>query len=163
MTFRDVRMVLDNGAYTSWGATTPSVMMLPISSIYRVPNVFYETRIVYTNNTYCQAMRGYGNPQAAWALESNLDQLAEKAGIDPYEFRMINANIPDEVTPMGLNITSCGLKECLTGVADKLNWKETRGKGYESGPGGRHGLPLPRGGIRARLPIGRDGDHLKTG
>jgi CO/xanthine dehydrogenase Mo-binding subunit len=135
MTFRDVRMVLDNGAYTSWGATTPSVMMLPISSIYRVPNVFYETRIVYTNNTYCQAMRGYGNPQAAWALESNLDQLAEKAGIDPYEFRMINANIPDEVTPMGLNITSCGLKECLTGVADKLNWKETRGKGYERARG----------------------------
>src|SRR5208282_6662492 len=69
LTFRDVRMVLDNGAYTSWGATTPSVMMLPVSSLYRVPNIFYETRIVYTNNTYCQAMRGYGNPQASWAIE----------------------------------------------------------------------------------------------
>ena len=126
--FRDIRMVLDNGAYTSWGATTPSVMMLPISSLYRVPNVFYDTKIVYTNNTYCQAMRGYGNPQAAWALESNMDQLAEAAGIDPYEFRRKNANIPNDISPMGLHITTCGLKECLDTVAEKLQWKEKRGK-----------------------------------
>jgi len=43
LTFRDVRMTLDNGAYTSWGATTPSVMMLPISSIYRVPTATSPT------------------------------------------------------------------------------------------------------------------------
>ena len=129
LTVREVHMVLDNGAYTSWGATTPSVMMLPVSSIYRVPNVSYEARIVYTNNTYCQAMRGYGNPQAAWAIENNLDQLAEAAGIDPYEFRMINANVPNETTPMGLQITSCGMKDCLTAVADRLQWKDRRAKG----------------------------------
>ncbi|MEE9611412.1 MAG: xanthine dehydrogenase family protein molybdopterin-binding subunit [Desulfatiglandales bacterium] len=129
LTFREVEMNLDNGAYTSWGATTPSVMMLPISSLYRVPNVLYETKMVYTNNTYCQAMRGYGNPQATWALESNMDQLAEAAGMDSFEFRMRNSNIPDDITPMGLQITTCGLKECLQTVADKLNWKEKRGKG----------------------------------
>jgi CO/xanthine dehydrogenase Mo-binding subunit len=39
LTFRDVKAILDNGAYTSWGATTPSVMMMPVSSLYRVPNV----------------------------------------------------------------------------------------------------------------------------
>jgi len=129
LAFREVRMTLDNGAYTSWGATTPSVMMLPISSLYRVPNVFYETTIVYTNNTYCQAMRGYGNPQATWPLECNIDQLAEAARIDPFEFRMINSNVPDEVTPMGLKISTCGLKDCLKTVSDRLNWKERRGKG----------------------------------
>jgi len=128
LTFREIRMLLDNGAYTSWGATTPSVMMLPISSLYRVPNVFYETTIVYTNNTYCQAMRGYGNPQAAWALESNLDELAEAAGIDPYDFRLLNCNIPNDITPMGLNITSCGHEECLRTVAEKLDWKAKRGR-----------------------------------
>jgi len=129
LTFRDVRMTLDNGAYTSWGATTPSVMMLPISSIYRVPNVLYDTKIVYTNNTYCQAMRGYGNPQAAWALECNMDQLAEAAGIDPFDLRFKNRNVPDDVTQMGLNITSCGHEECLNKVAEKLGWRERRGKG----------------------------------
>jgi len=83
LTFREIEMVLDNGAYTSWGATTPSVMMLPISSLYKVPNVKYTAKCVYTNNTYSQAMRGYGNPQATFASESSLDQLAEVAGIDP--------------------------------------------------------------------------------
>ena len=128
MLFREIRMILDNGAYTSWGATTPSVMMVPISSIYRVPHVFYETKIVYTNNTYCQAMRGYGNPQAAWAMESNMDDLAGEAGIDPYDFRMINRNIPNETTPMGLKISSCGFKECLETVAEKLHWKEKKSR-----------------------------------
>jgi xanthine dehydrogenase molybdenum-binding subunit len=135
LTFREIRMILDNGAYTSWGATTPSVMMLPISSLYRVPNVFYETKIVYTNNTYCQAMRGYGNPQSTWPIESNIDQLAEAAGIDPYEFRMINSNIPNETSPMGLKISTCGLKDCLKTVGEKLDWKEKRGKGRDKARG----------------------------
>ena len=50
--FRDMEMILDNGAYTSWGATTPSVMMMPISSLYKVPNIKYVAKCVYTNNTY---------------------------------------------------------------------------------------------------------------
>ncbi|MFN2358992.1 MAG: molybdopterin cofactor-binding domain-containing protein, partial [Desulfotignum sp.] len=83
LTFRDIRMVLDNGGRTSWGATTPSVMMMPITSLYRVPNVRYDAKCVYTNNTYSQAMRGYGNPQATFAIESCMDMLAQKAGIDP--------------------------------------------------------------------------------
>jgi xanthine dehydrogenase molybdenum-binding subunit len=129
LTFREVEMVLDNGAYTSWGATTPSVMMMPISSLYKVPNVKYTAKCVYTNNTYCQAMRGYGNPQATFAIESSLDHLAEESGIDPYDLRMINANEPGEITPQGFKVTTCGLKECIQEVAKRLNWKEKRGKG----------------------------------
>lgn len=132
LTFREVKMILDNGAYTSWGATTPSVMMLPISSLYRVQNVFFRATLYYTNNTYCQAMRGYGNPQATFCIESNIDHLAEEAGIDPHEFRLINRNISNEVSPMGLNITTCGMKECLDAVAEKLNWKENRAKSTPS-------------------------------
>jgi len=135
LTFRDVEMVLDNGAYTSWGATTPSVMMLPISSLYKVPNVRYIAKCVYTNNTYCQAMRGYGNPQATFAIESSLDQLAEKAGIDPLELRRINANEPGEITPQRFKITSCGMKECIEEVYKRLNWKEKRGKDNGRGVG----------------------------
>jgi CO/xanthine dehydrogenase Mo-binding subunit len=126
LTFRDVRMILDNGARTSWGATTPSVMMMPISSLYKVPNVRYEALCVYTNNTYCQAMRGYGNPQATFAIESQMDMLARQAGFDPLEFRMINANEPGEVTPQRLRITSCGLKQCLEQVSRELDWGKKR-------------------------------------
>jgi xanthine dehydrogenase molybdenum-binding subunit len=133
LTFREIEMVLDNGAYTSWGATTPTVMMMPISSLYRVPNIKYTAKCVYTNNTYSQAMRGYGNPQVTFAIESCLDQLAEKAGIDPLEIRRINASEPGDVTPQNFRITSCGMKECIDEVAKRLDWKNRRGK--QSGRG----------------------------
>jgi len=127
--FRDISMILDNGAYTSWGATTPSVMMMPITSLYRVPNVRYEAKCVYTNNTYSQAMRGYGNPQATFAIESTMDMLAEKAGIDPIEFRRINANKSGDVSPQDLRITTCGLEECMDSVKATLEWDRPKQKG----------------------------------
>ncbi len=122
LTFRDIKMILDNGAYTSWGATTPTVMMMPITSLYRVENVRYDAKCVYTNNTYAQAMRGYGNPQATFAIESTMDMLAQAVGIDPVEFRRINRNLPDSETPQKLNITSCGLDGCIDAVVEKLDW-----------------------------------------
>ncbi len=135
LTFRKAEAILDNGAYTSWGATTPSVMVMPMSSLYRVPNVSFEAACVYTNNIYCQAMRGYGNPQATFAVETSMDSLAEEAGIDPAEFRLINANQPGDVTPMRLKITSCGMEECINSVKQKLNWTEKRGKRTGRGVG----------------------------
>ena len=135
LTFRSVEVLQDNGAYTSWGATYPSVMMLPATSLYRVPNVYFDAKLVYTNNTYCQAMRGYGNPEHCWALENNMDELAEQADLDPYEFRLINCNKPNETTPMGLKISTCGLEESLKSVAKKLDWAKKRGKGKQRGVG----------------------------
>lgn len=135
LTFRRVEVVLDNGAYTSWGATYPSVMMLPATSLYKVSSVYFNSDLYYTNNTFCQAMRGYGNPELNWALESNMDMLAEEAGIDPFEFRMINCNEPGETSPMGAKVITCGLKECMEGVAKKLDWKESRIQGKCRGVG----------------------------
>lgn len=127
--FRDISMILDNGAYTSWGATTPSVMMMPITTLYRVPNVRYKATCVYTNNTYSQAMRGYGNPQATFAIESSMDMLAEVAGIDSVEFRLINVNQPGDISSQGLRITTCGLKECIESVEEKLERKRPKKPG----------------------------------
>ncbi|MFH0725749.1 MAG: xanthine dehydrogenase family protein molybdopterin-binding subunit [Pseudomonadota bacterium] len=135
LTFRKAEAILDNGAYTSWGATTPSVMMIPISSMYRVPNVSFKATCVYTNNIYAQAMRGYGNPQAAFAVETAMDHLAEAAGIDPAEFRLINRNLPGEETPMGLKITTCPLEECIRTVREKIGWKEKHGRRNGRGVG----------------------------
>ena len=133
LTFRDMRMVLDNGAYTSWGATTPSVMMMPITSLYRVENVRYEAKCVYTNNTYSQAFRGYGNPQATFAIESTLDMLAEKAGIDRVLMRRINRNQPGDVTPQGFKISSCGLSECIDAVEKEMKINGPKEKGIGCG------------------------------
>lgn len=128
LTFRKMDVLQDNGAYTSWGATYPTVMLIPATSLYRVPTIYFDAKIVYTHNTYCQAMRGYGNPELTWPIESTIDELAEAVGMDPFEFRMRNRNLPMETTPMGLRVTTCGLGECLQVAAQKLSWTEKRGK-----------------------------------
>jgi CO/xanthine dehydrogenase Mo-binding subunit len=142
LTFRQAQVLQDNGAYTSWGATYPTVMLLPATSLYRVPNITFDAELVYTNNTYCQAMRGYGNPELSWALESNLDDLAHEAGIDPLELRRINCNEPGETTPMGLKVSTCGLRECLEATARGLSWQERRTGGGAPQGGKRRGVGM---------------------
>ena len=134
LTFRDMSLLLDNGAYTSWGATTPSVAMMPATSLYRVPNIRYKAVCVYTNNTYAQAFRGYGTPQVNFAIESNLDELAEAAGIDALQMRLLNANVEGEVSPQGFNFKTCGHRECLETVANKINWKDKKESPKSTGP-----------------------------
>ncbi len=128
LTYREVRVLQDNGAYASWGATFPTVMLLPVTSLYKVPVVHFDAEIVYTNNTYAQAMRGYGNPEVTMAIESNLDELALAAGIDRLEIRRINCNEPGEVTPMGARVGSCGLRACIEACAEKLDWRAKPGR-----------------------------------
>lgn len=117
VTFRDVYALLDVGAYVSWGSLTPLVMMETTASLYRVPHVRFLADCVYTNNPITGAVRGYGNPQSTFFIETMMDRLATALALDPLEFRLRNANIPNEETPQGLKITSCGMKECLEAVA----------------------------------------------
>jgi len=97
-------------------------MMATTTGLYRVPNVRFETKILYTNNPYSGAMRGYGNLQATFAVESSMDILAAKLGMDPLEFRLKNANQPGDITPQDMRITTCGLTECLQLAAAEAGW-----------------------------------------
>jgi len=121
-TFRDVRMTLDNGGRTSWGATTPWISMRTFSSLYRVPHVRQHVDVVYTNNVYSCAFRGYGNPQATFALESQIDDLAHRLGLDPLEIRLKNAQKPGETTGQGMVLGTCGLADCLKAAARNAAW-----------------------------------------
>ncbi|MDP6307356.1 MAG: xanthine dehydrogenase family protein molybdopterin-binding subunit [SAR324 cluster bacterium] len=123
LTFRDVSMTLDVGAYVSWGSTTPLVMMETTASFYRVPHVRFKADCVYTNNLITGAMRGYGNPQSSFYVESAMDMLAEKLGMDPIQFRIHNSNQPNTTTEQGLKITSCGLEDCLKALAERAETK----------------------------------------
>ena len=152
LTFRDVETVHDNGAYTSWGATTPFVMMQTISSLYRVPNCQYRTRAIYTNNPYAGSFRGYGNLQATFAVEAHMDKLAEAIGKDPLEFRLDNAQEPGEVTPQGMHFKSCGFKNCLKTAAEHSDYQE---KFRTSISKWNNGNPIKRGvGMASMLHVG---------
>jgi len=152
LTFRAVRALLDIGAYVSWGAVTPLVMMETTASLYRVPHVEFQADCVYTNNPITGAVRGYGNPQSTFFVESIMDRLAVATGIDPVQFRLQNANLPGEETAQGLRITSCGLRECLEAVAARADRRPTSDGAAPDGAAGRH---LRRGiGFAATLNVG---------
>jgi CO/xanthine dehydrogenase Mo-binding subunit len=152
LTFRSVETIHDNGAYTSWGATTPFVMMQTFSSLYRVPHCSYRTRAVYTNNPYAGSFRGYGNLQATFAVEAHMDRLAEALGMDPLGFRLANAQDPGEITPQGMHFKSCGFKECLQTAAARSDYL---GKHAENRARWNDGNPVKRGvGIASMLHVG---------
>ncbi len=85
------RLVGDSGAYASVGGKVLERAAGHACGPYRVPAVDVEALAVYTNNPPCGAMRGFGVPQAAFAIEGCLDLLAKKAGLDGWEIRSRNA------------------------------------------------------------------------
>jgi len=134
---REGHVTIDGGAYTSWGSTTPYVMLSTVAGLYRVPNVRFDTTIAYTNNPYSGSMRGYGNPESTFAVESQMDDLADRLGIDRLELRRLNASQPGDVNPQGFVLTSFAMRECLEAAAEEIakdpppiatGWK--RGVGY---------------------------------
>ena len=121
-TFREINIVKDNGAYTSWGATTPFVIMQAFSSLYKLKACRFNAIAVYTNNVFAGSFRGYGNPQATFALERMIDLLADELGMDKAEIRLLNANEKGEITGQGLHYDTCGHKDCLKTVISKSNY-----------------------------------------
>ena len=120
--FRDADIVSDNGAYNAWGSHALLVVMQTISSLYRLQAARIRSRVVYTNKMYGGSVRGFGNPEATFAVESQTDEVAQALGMDPIELRLRNANQPGDVTPQGMRITSCGLTECLETVRRESGW-----------------------------------------
>lgn len=139
-TYRDIEIMKDNGAYTSWGATTPFVIMQAFSSLYQLKACRFNASAVYTNNVFAGSFRGYGNPQATFALERIIDLLADEIGMDKAKIRLLNANKKGEITGQGLHYETCGHEECLETVIKKSKKKAAkqnnprykRGIGYAS-------------------------------
>jgi xanthine dehydrogenase molybdenum-binding subunit len=117
---RDAHVTIDNGAYVSWGSTTPYVMLGTVAGLYRCPAVRFDTTIAYTNNPYSGSMRGYGNLESTFAVESQMDELADRLGLDRLALRRRNASQPGDVNPQGFVITSCAMTECLDAVAGAI-------------------------------------------
>ena len=111
------RIVGDTGAYASVGAKVLERAAGHACGAYRVPNVDVESLTVYTNNTPCGAMRGFGVPQVTFALEQLLDSLAERVGIDRWEMRWRNALDTGDRTGTGQRLgAGVGLRETLLAV-----------------------------------------------
>ncbi len=111
------RIVGDTGAYASVGTKVLERAAGHSCGPYRVPTVDVEARTVYTNNPPSGAMRGFGVPQAAFAIESCLNMLAEKVGLDGYEIRERNVLAPGDRFATGQRMdASCGIRQTLEAV-----------------------------------------------
>lgn len=93
---------VDNGAYMIIGIYVIMRAMWMLSGSYYIPNVNALARLVYTNNPAGGAARGAGPPQITFALESAIDMLARKMGIDPLEFRKRNSLKPGQPCSTGM-------------------------------------------------------------
>ncbi len=122
LTFRSVDALLNNGAYTSWGPTTPVIQMRTFTGHFRVPAVEYRGLAAYTNNVYAGSFRGYGNVQATYVTASVMDILAEAVDMDPIAFRLKNAQQSGEVTPQGSILDDCRLSDCIEIAAEKTDF-----------------------------------------
>ena len=122
ITFRDVNVYLNNGGYTSWGATIPAVMMRTMTGHYRIPNVEFHSKAVYTNNPFAGSFRGYGNVQATYVTATLMDKMAENLGMNPIEFRLKNAQKPGERTPQNSLLKNAALADCIKIGADKTDF-----------------------------------------
>jgi xanthine dehydrogenase molybdenum-binding subunit len=132
---REVDAILDAGAYVAWGVFDARVMQYTVTGLYAVPAVSFRTTVVYTNNPYTAAMRSAGNSQITFAIESNTDELAERLGMDPVEFRLLNANRPNTVTPQGARITTCAMSDALREAAGRIGWRGRHSAGPRRGIG----------------------------
>jgi aldehyde oxidoreductase len=104
----------NTGAYASWGPTVANRVPVHAMGPYVMTAAKCTSRAVYTNDTPAGAFRGFGVPQAAIALETLLDDVAERLGIDPLELRYRNALDKGSTTCTGQTLAaSVGLKPCL--------------------------------------------------
>ncbi|MFZ5475430.1 MAG: molybdopterin-dependent oxidoreductase [Myxococcota bacterium] len=129
-------IVLDGGAYHSFGLVTAYYAGQLLAGPTRFGSYRFRSRRVYTNKPCCGPKRGHGSVQPRFAFECALDEVAEKLGIDPIEIRRRNAMEPGERTVNGQLVPSTGLAACLDAVATASGWRERRGKlGYGRGLG----------------------------
>ncbi len=125
------------GAYGSHCNTVQGNTGSKVLPLYRSPHMRFECKVVYTNMPVAGAFRGYGCPQGFFAMESEMDEIAQELHLDPLELRLKNAirlGDTDELAAVlgegrrGLarKVRSCGLPECVERGAAAIGWTAKR-------------------------------------
>ncbi|MCB1461338.1 MAG: molybdopterin-dependent oxidoreductase [Nitratireductor sp.] len=115
----------NTGAYASWGPTVANRVPVHASGPYRTADYRAEAHAVHTNCPPAGAFRGFGVPQSAIAQETLFDELAERLGIDPLEFRVMNALEDGVPTVCGQVFEQgVGIKACLEAL--RADWRMER-------------------------------------
>ena len=123
----DLYTLSNTGAYGEHGPTTVGLSGHKSIPLYGKAEAFrFVSDVVYTNHMSAGAYRGYGATQGLFAVESAVNELADKLGIDPFVIRQRNIVREGDVMPAyyGQVNTSCALDRCLQAVHDNIGWDE---------------------------------------
>lgn len=124
----DAGIVLDGGAYASFGLVTTYYSGQLLTAPYHMPAYRFDSTRVYTNKPACGPKRGHGSVQPRFAFEVQLDKLAARLEMDPIELRRKNFIGEHTRTVNELRVTSNGFLECLDSVEKASDWKDRYGK-----------------------------------
>jgi len=159
--------LLDGGAYGSYGVASTYYTGALQTVTYRVPVYRFDGVRAFTNKPPCGPKRGHGTPQPRFALEVQIDKVAERLSLDPADLRLEILQPPDSITANWLKVGTIGLEKCIRSVVEASGFKEKhrklpRGRGvglacssYITGAG----LPIywnamPHSGVQLKLDRG---------
>jgi len=124
----DGRMLIDGGAYASFGVVTTYYNGVLLQGPYRLPNFRFHCDRVYTNKPMCGAMRGHGGVNPRFAAEVLIDEACSAAGIDPAAARADWFLRENSLTANEFRVTSVGIHDGFKAVLEKSRWHEKYGK-----------------------------------
>jgi CO/xanthine dehydrogenase Mo-binding subunit len=136
---RQIRCYFDSGAYTRLSSYAVIKCAAHIPGPYTIPNVHADVYCVYTNRTPSTAMRGFGVTAVDFAMECHADKMAHLVGMDPMEFRILNAYRDGDMKAHRREAKNTALIECVQVAAEKAKWpigEEFRRMSSRAGGGG---------------------------
>jgi len=133
---QEMKVINNSGAYRGSGVVVIFLAWGFTMTAYRIPNLKFQGYSVYTNLTERAPQRGHGNPKVRFAIESQMDMIAEALGLDPIQIRLKNARDAWEQLPNGDNTHQAGLKDCIKIAAERSGLLAKYGQSRKNPPAG---------------------------
>ncbi|HEV7259256.1 MAG TPA: molybdopterin cofactor-binding domain-containing protein [Bosea sp. (in: a-proteobacteria)] len=161
---RYIRSYFDAGAYTRLSSYAAIKCTAHLPGPYWIPNVASDVHVAYTNRCPSTAMRGFGVTAVDFALEVQMDRLAEAANMDPMEFRILKAYRDGDMKAHRRVAKNTALIECVQVAAEKANWplsEQAKRQTSHTGGAGERGQ-IPATVIDTKGQIGRPDTRAGT-
>jgi CO/xanthine dehydrogenase Mo-binding subunit len=144
---RDAEVMLDTGAYADNGPRVAKRAISRMIGPYKLGNCKVEVSAIYTNTVPAGSMRSIGGPQTIWALESHMDSIAHRLGLNPLEFRMRNLLERGEELKSGATPIDADLRQGTKVAADHVCWSQRpnrigKGRGVAVGVSDSEAMPV---------------------
>jgi len=124
---REMQFLFDAGAYNDATFKFVTSAIYAASAAYAIPNFKFESYGVYTNTPICGAFRGFGIPQVIWAIERQMDLIADSLRMDPVDVRRKNLVLSGYVNPLSEeDVGNIAVDECLNKVLEAVGYHERK-------------------------------------